>query len=874
MSKLLPLLLLTVIGCTIQAPERRAKTETPALYDGKIYGIYQPLKLEQDEASIKISGETFSYTIDRKSGQITSAKALGSEFVAQGTSFPNPYVGLMPESDPGARVEGEDDRPRFSFEKALEIRPRLWSGGLTGAYRFDADKSTGVVTQVVSSAEDFVEIKSSGGYAWPDSGKASPLAWEIKYAIDVDGFTKITVKLTADKPVKLRWHCFDHAWFDRQAVDFLSTYQDLGSPPFDPRPAVAKPLDGLQTDEPALLSHWDPIVHLGNALTGIDISKEDFGDRWSGYRDSGVRLEDGRRFATDAVETADGQVLIPYDSRGKRDIFTQIFAREGGVLELEEFDIRNTALPLNPGEAREKTFFVQLTPPKLPREELNSSRVVWPGPHQIVMAHFNGRREPWSPPAEDQIAQWAKIGVNLIVGGTDCFSGDYSHPAYPEKVRQFLDTAHRYGIQVIPYVTFSDYDFDAPGYQEHAADWMCSQAIEFRQETSLMCFGAEGWREHVERECDSLLTKFDFDGLYVDHWFTTRFCNNPRHGCGGYLGRYVTEGYHDFARRLRRVVAAHTDGKGIMLLNSNALISSTNLAWFDMRLLGENDNPLLLPGEELLATWNGKRTGVQSSIMWRENQDTLDMLNFSANFAFSFTLRGSRGSRNLLDEWIAAEPGSELGFNRLYWEILRFFDVNRARRFSTFDSRIIVSLARPGSQATAFAREGRLLLFLGYLAQQTENPAKGARPGRPDTLSVSQPEALGLDSGTRYRIVDLVNSRYFSSRSWTAEELKSVPLTLILGRTSILLLTPEEEGPQLVYFRGADSANILQEGQDSLALQVKAVEGSPVSFYFDLHGGALSSGTAGIAPEKPSGDFTVFSGLLPADKRVVFAKEH
>ena len=250
------------------------------------------------------------------------------------------------------------------------------------------------------------------------------------------------------------------------------------------------------------------------------------------------------------------------------------------------------------------------------------------------------------------------------------------------------------------------------------------------------------------------------------------------------------------------------------------------------------------------------------------------MLNFSANFAFSFTLLGSRGNRNILDDWIAAEPGSELGFNRLYWDVLRFFDVNRARRFSTFDSRDIVSLARPGSQATAFAREGRLLLFLGYLAQQTDNPVKGARPSRQDTLSVLQPEALGLDPGKRYRIVDLANGRYFSSRSWTAEELKSVPLTLVLGRTSILLLTPEQEGPQLVYFRGADGVKVLQERTDSLELQVTATEGSPVSFCFDLHGGALGSGTQGISQEKTSGDFMVFSGLQPADKRVVFARQH
>lgn len=866
--------LLFALACTCPVPapkEQSASQPKAALYDGKVYGIYQPLKLEQDEASIKISGETFAYTIDRKSGQITSARALGSEFVTQGSSFPNPYVGLMPESDPGARVEGEADRPLFGFEKSLEIRPLLWSGGLTGTYRFDADKSIGVVTEVTNAADDIVEIKASGRYSLSDSGKAAPLSWEIKYAIEVDGFTKVSVKLAADKPVKIRWHCYNHAFFSRKDIDFISTYQELGTPPFDPRPAITRPIGSPGVDEPVLLSHWNPVFHLGNSLTGIDFSKEDFGDRWSGYRDSGVRLEDGRRFDTDEVETRDGRRLTPYDSRGKRDIFTQIYAREGGALELEEFDIRNTAYPLNPGQERVRTFFVQLTPPKIPRDDLNSTRIVWPGPHQIVMVRFNGNKSPWSPPAEDQISQWAKIGVNLIIGGTDCFSGDYSHPAYPEKVRQFVDTAHRYGIKIIPYVTFSDYDFEAPGYQEHAADWMCSQGIEYRQETSLMCFGAEGWREHVERECDSLMARFDFDGLYVDHWFTTRFCNNPRHGCDGYLGRFVTEGYHDFARRLRRVVAAHTNGKGIMLLNSNALISSTNLAWFDMRLLGENDNPLLLRGEEITGTWNGKRQGVQSVIMWRENQDPVDMLNFCATFGFSTRLLRTRNTR-ILEDWLAAASVSELGAFRSYWEALRFFDVNRARRFSAFDSRETISMSQPGSVVTAFARDGKLMALASFLIPQDSAAASWKeRPVRRETLQILEPEKLGLKTGTLYRIVDLLAGSYLDKRTYSLEELKKVPVELILGKARILLIRPAEENPHLVYFRGVDGVE-TETGPDRLTFKITGTAGSPLSLYIDTRGLVYNPRTSGISLEKAKGDFAVFSGLVSEDKTVMLVK--
>jgi Domain of unknown function (DUF6259) len=844
------------------------------LYNGRLYGIYEPLKVEQTESRIVVSGGTFTYRIDRATGQVVSAEVLGDEFLAAGSSFPNPYVGLIPESDPGALRVGGSDRKRFSFEKAIEMRPKLWSGGLTGAFRLDAVKSTGIKTELVSVDMETALVRATGKYVMPETGQPTPLSWEIAYFFEVDGFTKVTVQLKTEIPVKLRWHCFNHAFFSKQAVDFISRYPDLGAPPFDLRPAPTEQIGRLGPDEPVMESHWNPVFHLGNPLTGIEFSKEEFAGRLSGYRDSRVQLENGLQIHTGTVETAEGDMLRSYDSRGKRGMFTQLYMRDNR-LELEEFDIRNTTCPLNPGEVREHTFFVQLTPPKLPRDDLNSTRIFWPGPHQVQMARWRGMTEPWSPPSDEIVQHWAKIGINLVVGGANYFSGDYSHPTFPEKIRRFIDTAHKYGIKVIPYVTFSDWNFEAPGYQEHAADWMSSKSIEYAGHTTLMCFGAEGWREHVERECDALLSQFDFDGLYVDHWFMTRHCNNPRHGCGGYLGRFVTEGYHDFAKRLRRVVARHTDGTGIMLINSNNLISSTNLSWFDIRLLGENNNPLVLPGETIMSTWNGKRQGVQSAIMWRENQDAVDMLNFCATFGFSFRLRRNRGNPQFFENWVDADPAdpeSELGFNRKYWELLRFFDVNRARRFSAFDSREVISLSQPGSQITAFARDSRLMVHLGFLmTQESSSQDRSARPERSEILTIHQPEKLGLTSGARYRVIDLMGNRYLDRRTYSLEELKNVPVTLTLGVARIFMIAPDEEKPHLAWFRGADRVEAEIAG-DKMTLRITSAAGSPIALHLDAGGEEFRCLTPGIKMLPADGDFTVFTGTLPEDKTVVLAR--
>ena len=61
-------------------------------------------------------------------------------------------------------------------------------------------------------------------------------------------------------------------------------------------------------------------------------------------------LENGKEVDTGAVETKDGRDLVGWDSRG-RTTSSPSSTGAGTGLELEEFDIRNTTFPFNPGEA-------------------------------------------------------------------------------------------------------------------------------------------------------------------------------------------------------------------------------------------------------------------------------------------------------------------------------------------------------------------------------------------------------------------------------------------------------------------------------------------------------------------------------------------
>ena len=118
-----PLFLLFLLSC-MSAGNRQAEQPGSDLYGGKVFGIYQPLEVQETEELITVSGETFSYSIDRSTGQIVSARVLGDEFIATGGSFPNPYVGLMPENYAlsVAYIEALIDAQKY--DKAREVAAR------------------------------------------------------------------------------------------------------------------------------------------------------------------------------------------------------------------------------------------------------------------------------------------------------------------------------------------------------------------------------------------------------------------------------------------------------------------------------------------------------------------------------------------------------------------------------------------------------------------------------------------------------------------------------------------------------------------------------------------------------------------------------
>ena len=868
------------------------------IYDGKVFGIFAPLKVKETARHIDVVGGTFRLRVSKRTGQIVSARALGTEFIARGSAMPNPYIALFPPDEPGASPLGGPKRPRYGHEISAGIRPRLWASGLTGGRRYDV--RTAEVCEVLFCEPDRVVIRSRGRYG------ETPVTWAVEYRIDVDGFTKVTVRAEAREPVMLRWHCFNHVTLDPEACDFIVPWTDMSmAQVVGNRHEETRPLAHHKEDELVFGSHVNPFFHVGNSATGIDFSKEDFRDRWAGYKDSGTVLEDGTRVSFDSVLTRKGEELRPADSRGWRRHLTQLYRRKAGY-ELEDFDIRNTTIPVNPGDPRVRDFWFQLTPPKQPRRELNSTRAVWPGPHQMNMVRWSGRTRDWAPPTDEQVRIWAEMGVNLIVGGINYFSGDYLHPTHPDAVDHFLAEAHKYGLKVIPYVTFSDFNFCAPGYQEHGLAWMTSTGIEYKNETTLMCWGAEGWREHFEQQVDGLLARFPFDGLYIDHWGNTRMCTNERHGCGGYFVRAVTEGYHDIALRARRAVAKHTQGKGIMLVNTGEELFSGMLSMFDLRLMGENFDPRRAPELTLTSTYNAERQGLQILVYPSRYGADQSFLNFAMSFTLPHRIAPSPQS---IDDGQDKPLGKAWDGYKPYWDALRFFDVNQATKVSPFASRDLVKLATPGARANVFTRDGKVLLIVGIVpvrplelfSEEIDQLSEGIRKAmakahvggfageilthlRPfmkpralagprakrslrarlveDVVRLPDPKALGLDPRGAYEVQDLLAHR--------PVEMKGkfrIPVRLNTLWPQVLLIEPAEASPRVAHFAGADGIAV-RKTRAGLQCTLSATPGSPIALYIDPAAKCVSATTEGFSVEPVRGGLVKVAGRLPENRAV------
>jgi len=160
--------------------------------------------------------------------------------------------------------------------------------------------------------------------------------------------------------------------------------------------------------------------------------------------------------------------------------------------------------------------------------------------------HMSFGNHPW--PSDEDIRRWAYKGVSVVRIHNDYHpSGDFWHdgswPPYDEKgmreLKRVIDTCHRYGIKVVPYISLYEINPKSEAFADGYIVWRRTiderfSLIETYPPNYFFGFGMclkSGWKEFLKKYVEKVVKTLGLDGVYYDYahyWF----CNNRLHSKG------------------------------------------------------------------------------------------------------------------------------------------------------------------------------------------------------------------------------------------------------------------------------------------------------------------------------------------------------
>jgi len=611
--------------------------------------------------------------------------------------------------------------------------------------RWEAAQETRATVRVAKASGERVVIASQGRYG---SGKrALPLQYRVTYTIDPDGVVQVDVEHRATGRGLLRWLVFSAGTVRKALVDFYSHVGDLAFSEgtgdwvteMVPREAGERRLLGAR---------FLPWLQLGNDSSGLDLTVEDAGRISHGW--------------TDSVPAAD-----PLGLAGQSFLLE---LRRGGV-SWDYFSIRNLQTPIRAGWRRSNRFWLAPVPAKRYDPALGDLRVRWLGPHQFHPGFVY--------PTDDEINALARSGINLVIGGANWRSGLYARPDNAAETRRVIHACHRNGIRIIPYITFTDLENDVPEFATHAEEWQIEPVAEFRHQTNLMCYSAEGWREYWKRDVDTILERFDFDGLYIDFWVGKMACRNTMHGCGIKYPRFTLPGVRDMAWHAFRRVKERPER--FILANTNLFAGALINNLVDIRLPGEWANIEETPPALIRGHLNSRRLGCNSLLLrGRVRDTTLRSVSFSLRCQSPMVMGHGRLPA---PDAVGAEPE---GLLMRYADILRFFGVRDGQCQGAWEQDD--ALAWTGRNATAYwRRSGRgAMLVLANLSPE-------ATTGR---LRVAARARLGISAARRYLLYLPARNELVKDEPVAGSRVGSFALSLRPYEPALIAILPATGAPQ------------------------------------------------------------------------------
>lgn len=666
--------------------------------------------------------------------------------------------------------------------------PDLWASAEFDprGHHADAARETKATTRVSSATAEEVVITAQGRYL-SSRGEALPLRYHLTYRIACDGVIEATVENEGTGPGAISWLIFSAATLKRREVAFYSHVGDLANS--ENTGQWVTELLPEPTDQPVLEARFLPWLQVGNDAAGLDLTVEDAAEITTGWTDS-VKEDDplGRAHQSFVLQADARDVSWTY------------------------YSIRNLYTPLRRGWRRRNRFWLAPIPAKPVNQELNDLRVHWLGPHQY-------QRTYW--PTDEQIASLARRGINVIIGGVNWRSGEYAKPADPKETRRIIAACHRNGIRIIPYITFTDLEYETAAYPAHGEEWQIEPAASFRHQTNLMCYGAEGWREYWKKDVDTILDRFDFDGLYIDFWVGKMACRNVLHGCGHRYPRHTLPGLRDMAwHAFRRV--KEKGPQAFILCNTNLYAGALINSLVDIRLPGEWANVEETPEAIARGHLNSRRLG-DTALLLRGRVRDVSLRSVSFSLRVQSPMVMSHGQAPAIEAMgpERAEPDFLL---MRYADLLRFFGLAHATCQDAWQPDGALIWNQEGGTPYWCRSEKGVLLVLANLAAK-------AMKGK---LRIAKPSAAGLSPRTRYLVYRPDARALVCDRPVPGSEVKAFDLKLAPYEPALICLTPSKGRPQPLWATLSDGFGDEQYRDGVLKVTVRGAAGgrSRVTVYF------------------------------------------
>ncbi|GEM_PF-770278 len=215
--------------------------------------------------------------------------------------------------------------------------------------------------------------------------------------------------------------------------------------------------------------------------------------------------------------------------------------------------------------------------------------------------------------SDQQLETIAKSGIKLIRFHNDYaanapFWHDGVYPPYDAagmaELKRVINTTHRLGMKIIPYISVKELHPDAPEYAANHEAWGKQISSNFKELHTwagsgefgqLMCLES-GWLDFRKKSIETILSDLPWDGLYFD-WCTPHPCRNPDHMGGA--THVDQDAFLDFMFWCRKrvgpdgIIMTHLSGLPQVVVENMADIS---LIFEDLSSMGRSiRSPLSFP---------------------------------------------------------------------------------------------------------------------------------------------------------------------------------------------------------------------------------------------------------------------------------------